>query len=275
MGIDHLSADFLRACRKAGVAFDRTITLGRQQMLDGDGYAEPFLVSLGADQVESIDASAYEGATVIADLNAPLEPSLRRRFSAVLDIGTLEHVFDIGIALRSAADLVEAGGHYVAVSPANNWPGHGFYQFSPELLYRVFCADAGFRVRGAFVVEHRRRPRWYQVPDPAAVGMRMAWRNCHRTSLFVLAERTELRDLDGFVPQQSDYQARWSVAEGDASTGPSSGVKAAVWGLAPGPIRRFYEAAVRRRREHFDRRAFVRVSPGRLHERVLPIPARP
>jgi hypothetical protein len=34
-----------------------------------------------------------------------------------------------------------------AVTPANNQMGHGFYQFSPELFFRVFSQENGYLLR--------------------------------------------------------------------------------------------------------------------------------
>lgn len=264
MGIDGTSATFLRSCAASGVDFTRTVTLGRQQLLDEGVFAEQFLAGLGAQTVESIDVSDFEGATLQADLNLPLPAHLRRRFGAVLDVGTLEHVFDVATALRSVTDLVEPGGHYVAVSPANNWPGHGFYQFSPELLYRMLSPRAGYQVRGAFVVEHRRTPRWYAVPDPAQSGGRVAWRGRFRASVAVVAQRVEIVDLSSYVPQQSDYAARWEQDAPRGDGAPVGGPKRLLWQVAPVPVRSAYEAVVRRRRERFDPRLFTRVAESGL-----------
>jgi SAM-dependent methyltransferase len=270
VGIDAASAQFLAACRDGGVDYSRTITLGRQQMLDGSGYAEGFLGALGAEHVDSLDASAFEGATVVADLNHDLPAELRRRYSAVIDAGTLEHVFDLATALRSVLDLVAPNGHYIAISPANNWPGHGFYQFSPELLFRVLSPDAGFRIRGAFVIEHRSKPRWLTVADPAAVGERVAWRNRHRTSLAVVAQRVRIVDLATFVPQQSDYAARWETSAEPVGSGPTHTLKRLVWRAAPSPARHVYEAYVRRRRDSFDERYFRPIQASELALQIAP-----
>src|SRR6266446_4371577 len=163
--IDATGERFLEACARRGVDFTRTVMFGRQELADLT-YSEPFFRRLGATSVDSIDASDFEGATIIADLNRPLPQQVRRRFSVVFDGGTLEHVFDIAMALRSGLDLVELGGHYIASSPANNWPGHAFYQFSPELVFRTLSTETGYQMRAAFLVELRTTQRWYSIPDP-------------------------------------------------------------------------------------------------------------
>lgn len=269
--IDAAGERFLETCARRGVDFTRTVMFGRQELADGT-YAEPFFRRLGATSVDSIDVSDFEGATIIADLNRPLPQDLRRRFSVVYDGGTLEHVFDIATALRSCVDLVELGGHYIASSPANNWPGHAFYQFSPELVFRTLSQETGYRMRAAFIVEQRKIERWYAIPDPQSVGVRVHWMNRFRTLLVVVAQRCELRDLSQFVPQQSDYARRWRAHEqpvdGSPSYGPKGGVKGLLWRAAPAAVQRAYEAAKRRRIGTWDPAIFKRVEVASLAENI-------
>ena len=109
------------------------------------GYAEEFLKRLGAKETISIDASAYEGASLVHDMNLPIGDDLKRRFSVVIDGGTLEHVFNFPVAIKNCMQMVDVGGHFFVHTMANNFMGHGFYQFSPELFYRVFSPENGFR----------------------------------------------------------------------------------------------------------------------------------
>ena len=55
----------------------------------------------------------------------------------VIDGGLLEHVFDFPTAIRNCMRMVRQGGHLILNLPVNNFPGHGFYRFSPELVFRV------------------------------------------------------------------------------------------------------------------------------------------
>jgi len=173
MGIDRHFADFLMFARDDGVGFDRVATLGRLNLFvdhrslgaifrkhglpatdedirtvrgAADGYAESFLQRLGARECVSIDASSYERASLVHDMNRPIPDELKGRFSVVIDGGTLEHVFNFPVAIQNCMDLLRVGGHFFAHTMANNFMGHGFYQFSPELFYRVSHAP-GRRVR--------------------------------------------------------------------------------------------------------------------------------
>jgi hypothetical protein len=74
-------------------------------------------------------------------------------FSVVYDGGTIEHVFNAVQAFKNGMEMVRVGGHFIQVNPANNFMGHGFWQFSPELIYRVFSAENGFNIRGVFLHE--------------------------------------------------------------------------------------------------------------------------
>ncbi len=94
------------------------------------GHAEGLLESLGALEVRSMDIGHFGGATDDHDLNLPLDESLNERFTAVIDGGTLEHVFNAPEALRSAMRMVECSGHLIMIAPCNNAPGHAFYQFT-------------------------------------------------------------------------------------------------------------------------------------------------
>jgi hypothetical protein len=270
--IDTTEQRLLEACAGRGVDFARTIMFGRQELTDGT-YSEAFFRRLGAVSVDSIDASDFEGATIIADLNRPLTQDLRRRFSVAFDGGTLEHVFDIATALRSCLDLVELGGHYIASSPTNNWPGHAFYQFSPELVFRTLSREAGYQMRAAFIVEMRNSQRWYAIPDPQAVGARVHWMNRFRTMLVVVAQRVELLDLSQFVPQQSDYVRRWSAhalpPDAVLKYGPKNSFKRSLWSVTPDVLQRAFEGVKRRRKGTFDPAIFQLVDPAALADYIV------
>jgi len=117
------------------------------------GWADGLFRHLGAKELVSIDASGWEGATVVHDLNRPVPPDLLDRFTVVIDSGTLEHVFDFPTAIRNCMQMVRVGGHLLLMTPSNNEAGHGFYQFSPELLFRALSPAYGYSVVEMLLLE--------------------------------------------------------------------------------------------------------------------------
>ncbi len=169
MGLDTPSVIFLCAAKKLGADFTSTAMVGRQIFftnarvmarvfsalgldenagdfvrLSNNQFAEPYFRLLGATSITSVDYSPYESATVLHDMNLPIPDSLKGRFTVVHDGGTLEHVFNIAQALKNCMEMVQVGGHFIQVTCANNYMGHGFWQFSPEVVFRAFVPANGF-----------------------------------------------------------------------------------------------------------------------------------
>jgi hypothetical protein len=239
MGLDINSVRFLIQARQAGMAFGDVLTFGRQdlnvfpakmvQLLEAHGFpaevfkgqaqalhAEPCFLSLGAKQVYAMDVSNFEGATFIHDLNQPIGAELRERFDVVYDGGTLEHVFHFPTALKNCMEMVKVGGRLFTHTVTNNWCGHGFYQFSPELFYRAFSEENGYRVER--MIAHVVGPygRWFAVMDPEQIRSRVALRTCLPVMLLIQAQRVAVAPIFARSPQQSDYTPRWQHSEGAA-----------------------------------------------------------
>jgi SAM-dependent methyltransferase len=237
MGIDLHNLALLAHAQDLGASFTRTIGIGRQAVFvdareleqhrrlralpvlreapraaGAPRYFEPLLQQwLAAERVDSVDASAYENATLLHDMNLPLPTTgvARGSYDAVLDFGCLEHVFDFPTAWRNCIDLCKVGGHVLHSLPANNLVGHGFYQFSPELFFNLYQEKNGFALRGLWFALKADPKHWWQVADPAAVKRRVTLRNAHEVYLLVVARKiAEPGPLP--APQQSDYaQSEW------------------------------------------------------------------
>ncbi len=238
MGIDIETARFLLARRREKASFDRCVTLGRQHCFLGNKetrgllkefgllpkdfpklfpeayprYAEPFWEMLGAKDLATIDASDFEGATRVHDMNQPVPTAWHEAHDVVCDIGTLEHVFNFPMAIRNCLEMVKLGGHFFAQTPANNYFGHGFYQFSPELFFRVLSPANGFQIQHCVAVEYGVRRRWFAVTDPEAIRARVTLINAAPVVLFVWAKRMEIVPLFRTTPQQSDYASAWAAS---------------------------------------------------------------
>jgi hypothetical protein len=262
MGITNSFAKFLLLSKKSGADFSHTITLGRlrlytdkpslnkaaQQLgldlnfnsLTGDKYAERFFNLLGAETADSLDYSDYEQANVIHDLNQPLPHELHGKYTAIIDSGTLEHVFNFPVAIKSCMDALAKGGFYIGITPSNNLLGHGFYQFSPELFFRIFSPANGFTIHNVMLGvlgKDGEVEKWYTVKDPAEVKSRVTIKNFKETFLFVAAQKTEQKDIDlsSTPPLQSDYAEAWRQAE-DGTSVKTSAAKMMYKKYVPGFI---------------------------------------
>jgi hypothetical protein len=251
MGINSETAAFLCEARAGGASFGRVLTLGRQNlnvdrgalrslgarhghaMSDSDEaldeYCEPFFMRfLGAQKVDAVDNSGYEGAALVHDLNHPVPAEWEQRYDAVVDGGTLEHVFNFPGALANCMRLARVGGRLFIFTPANNQLGHGFYQFSPELFYRTLALAHGFEIEKMVAVQFRYAStesgstgHAYRVADPASVGARITLVNSRPVTLMIQARKLEhRREPFETIPQQSDYGHIWETGDGDSTPPP-------------------------------------------------------
>lgn len=252
MGLEYYTARFLLQSRASGRSFGKTLTIGRQNFFVSRPqleslarefgfntleflksaspselvYVEPFLKQLlDATSIESLDASTYELATHVHDMNTPLPDALKGRFDTVLEAGSLEHIFNFPVAIKNVMEALKPGGTLFIQSPANNYFGHGFYQFSPELFYRVLSAANGFAVKRMFALEHLFPGHFFATPlfavaDPAKVHKRIQLVNNRPTLLLIEAQRTENRPIFATAPQQSDYVQVWQGPDAPQPTGP-------------------------------------------------------
>jgi hypothetical protein len=244
MGIDVPAVQLLCCAKNIGVDFSETMMVGRQTVfvppaaaasilgaigilreqtsaiVEGQ-FAEALFALLGARQVSSVDASDYERATHIYDFNHALPTSLAKQFSVVHDGGTIEHVFNITQAFKNCMEMVRVGGHFIQVSPANNHMGHGFWQFCPELIYRIFSRENGFQVITVLMHEPNiwRRSSgasfgtWYKVDDPTTHHCRVGLVNDRPTYICTIAQRVGDEKIFAHFPQQSDYVDTWKAAQ--------------------------------------------------------------
>lgn len=88
--------------------------------------------------------------------------------------------------------------------------GHGFYQFSPELYFRVFSPDNGFITEQMFIFEDTPDAQWVKLADPDVLGKRVEMVNSKPAYLLVQARKMSEVDIFSSVPQQSDYSATWA-----------------------------------------------------------------
>ncbi len=236
MGFDINVVKYLLSCYNGGVSFKNTATLGRQWLLltdkelfrtmrlfgiekpqsvieDSDGFCDSFLKILGAKSIRSIDASLYEDATIIHDMNNPINLELHNKFTATIDAGSLEHIYNFPQAITNCMNITKVGGHFLGIHPTNNQMGHGFYQFSPELFFRIFSKNNGFELKEMLIYESFPTTKWYRVLDPNEVKERVILLNKRVTFLAVKALKVESVNIYENSIQQSDYASAWVSRE--------------------------------------------------------------
>jgi hypothetical protein len=263
MGLSWHSLKFLCEAKGRNVVFDHIATIGRQncfvsaprilrifvdygivpppgpiELTRNPEYSEPVLTCLGANRIDSIDNSSYESATKVWDMNRPIPEDWHEQYDLLFDGGSIEHIFNIPQALANYMSLVRVGGHVIIDTMANNWAGHGFYQFSPELFYRVFAPENGFTVERLVMYECYEHAPMYEVPDPASIRSRIELSNSWvGVMIAVLARRTERLTPFARWPQQSDYASVWVGHDSAPASAPPP---------RPSARRRFIDAMKRR-----------------------------
>jgi len=223
MGIDIHGLNFLRHAKNIKLLGD-TVTIGRQGLrviestvkeLVGTApsyiiqpYCEELLTDyFGATKVDSIDNSDYEKATHIHNMNEALPNNLYGMYDSIIDFGCLEHIYNVPQALKNCSLLCKPGGQILHILPANNFCGHGFWQFSPELFFSLYSEINGYSKTEVFIADLSNNKKWYLVKQPNN-GKRVNVTSS--TELYVLV-RTVLKrsDFSHSLVQQSDYVYEW------------------------------------------------------------------
>lgn len=240
MGLDTNGIKFLLSCRKSGSRFGKTLMIGRQilnldfselkhdlsgfglyesdqqvekLLSDHNGYSESLLRLLGSDVIDSLDYSNYEGANLLHDMNLPIPEEWKGKYQTVLESGSIEHIFNFPVSIKNCMEMVAPGGDLIIITPVNNIMGHGFYQFSPEVFYRVLNERNGFDLDRMFIFEYSPEEKWYRVEDPKKVKQRVELMNSSATYLCVRAKRLSGGTVLENFPQQSDYEDAWEGRE--------------------------------------------------------------
>ncbi len=261
MGINYCDAVMYWQAKQRGIRFDRLLTLGHQilalhpsevaffrdeyrKAFDSPSvtpldhyrwtdYADGFLRDfLNASSITVLDASAYEGADTIHDMNTPVPEAWHGQYDVVIDSGSLEHIFNFPVAIANLANILKVGGTMFITTPANNLMGHGFYQFSPELMFRIFTEANGFSVHKVMLVEAgyprvelTKNHTVFEVVDPEQVRGRVGLISKKPVMMMVEAGKIHHAEMFATAPLQSDYATMWAADGGNPAT---SSIKRAV-----------------------------------------------
>ena len=160
---------YQKALEKHG--FDVTM----EDIVQTGDYSEKMFAALGLGAIETIDYSDYEfGAEPgfmghLHDMNTPVPESLYESFDFIFDGGTLEHIFNVPVALENVFKMLRPGGRFIGVNPLNGWPGHGVYQFSPELMYSFWVRRCRSKVVNCYAMSENPKGYFKKLKDPESL----------------------------------------------------------------------------------------------------------
>lgn len=220
MGIDVQGLNLLKFAFTK-MRLGRVATIGRQVLLIpkkkwkkllpsvGEGfdigdYCEDLLRDhFSAIEVESYDNSDYEKATHIIDMNKPVD--IKNTYDTIIDFGCLEHIYNAPQALKNISSMCCSGGQILHVLPANDFCGHGFWQFSPELFFSLYSKANGYQETQVFVADQFDGTHWYEVKRPSNGKRAMV---CSRDQ-YVIVRTVKGTHFSHDNVQQSDYVHLW------------------------------------------------------------------
>lgn len=159
--------------------------------------AHSFFRLLGCN-LDVFDIVRERGCEIILDLNYPFEEdALHETYDLVLDVGTLEHCFNIGQAAFNMAGLLKVGGVILHENPFN-WGNHGFYGLNPTWYADFYDIENGFTLLDCRLIPRDGGPS-YKPPLTARFVFAGAEAN-----VFAVARRYDLRKL--VYPTQTKYK---------------------------------------------------------------------
>ena len=221
MGVTFFEFKFLELI-KNDINFGKVLTIGRQEIildknekklfgivdsqLKDQKYIDNILLKqFNSLTVDSVDFSDFEKATIIADLNKPMER--KNFFDTVIDFGTSEHVFNIAQCLQNISNLCKKDGIILHSLPANNNCGHGFWQFSPELFFSLYTKENGFSDTEIFLFNSTNKYNIWKIRKQP-VGNRLELSS--DIPLFLLVKTKKIKEITSQNVNQSDYQFLWN-----------------------------------------------------------------
>ena len=171
--------------------------------------AESFFDVLGAT-LDVYDIVEARGGEIVCDLNEPLPVTCITNgvwhgpYDFVLDVGTIEHCFNIGQAAKNMAGLLKEGGVIFHGNPHNSG-NHGFYGINPT-WYADFYGQEGFTLLYCKLMQ-----RGAELPIEVPLTSRF---HCpaSEVNIFAAARRDEVRPI--LFPQQTKYKNMTGVANG-------------------------------------------------------------
>lgn len=126
------------------------------------------------------------------DLNNPVPDSHHETYATVMDIGSLEHLFDTAQVLENCLRMVALNGFYLLETPVNGCLRHGFHTFNPDMIIRTLELNG-------FAVRYLKYISFFGVPiaDPG---------DAEHALMIIVAQKTRPL-LTLTIPQQEGWKA--------------------------------------------------------------------
>ncbi|MFH1758975.1 MAG: hypothetical protein ABH822_00225 [Patescibacteria group bacterium] len=130
--------------RLSDVFREPVLTFGYQDILGKDipkdfNYQDfkQLLLARGAKSIATLDP--FDNRSDLKyDMNLPIPESEYEKYHTLIDIGSLEHVFDTKQCLENCMRMIKVGGYYFLHTPVNGWLYHGFHTFNPHFIIDAF-----------------------------------------------------------------------------------------------------------------------------------------
>ncbi len=159
--------------------------------------------------IESIDAFDNESPTILWNLNEPVATKYHDKFDLILDIGVLEHVFDIRQCIENLVNMLKENGVIVFCVPLYGWHNQCFFNLQPPFFFDVFRSN-GFSEESMYLHFYPKygqgrnsKTLWEEFHYDDDAKFRRAF---HYTSVLFAARKTAV--VDPFVTPLQGYYLR-------------------------------------------------------------------
>lgn len=184
-----LALDYLPRSRWLTIGVQDIHPTARKEPGFAHGSLGSLLAAQGA-QVTTLDLFDPR-ADLIVDLNESIPTSQHGLFDVLLDVGSIEHVFDTKQVLINYLHFVRVGGYVCIHTPVAGFFNHGLHTFSPEAIREAL------RLNGCRIAYERYSlDSGYPIP-PQHIGN-------FDTLLWIVAQKTE-----PFTRFRNPQQQRW------------------------------------------------------------------
>lgn len=120
--------------------------------------ARSFFAMLNVEPYTDVDINIH--ADLKLDLSKPLPGHLHGVAAAVVDIGTIEHIFNVAQAFENIVNMIRPDGMVMHISPVS-WYNHGFYNFNPLLFEEFYTANDFAAVQSGTILSPFHYPLYF------------------------------------------------------------------------------------------------------------------